>query len=45
MAMVTLTDVMKIYHMGTVEVTALKGVSLTGRGRGFCCDHGSLRMR
>ena len=28
MAMVTLTDVMKIYRMGSVEVLALKGVSL-----------------
>jgi putative ABC transport system ATP-binding protein len=28
MAMVTLTDVMKIYRMGSVEVPALKGVSL-----------------
>jgi putative ABC transport system ATP-binding protein len=29
MAMVTLTDVMKIYRMGSIEVPALKGVSLT----------------
>jgi putative ABC transport system ATP-binding protein len=29
MAMVTLTEVMKIYRMGTVEVPALKGISLT----------------
>jgi putative ABC transport system ATP-binding protein len=29
MAMVKVTDVMKIYRMGTVEVPALKGVSLT----------------
>ena len=31
MAMVTLTDVMKIYRMGTVEVPALKGCPLPSR--------------
>jgi putative ABC transport system ATP-binding protein len=35
MAMVKLTEVMKIYRMGTVEVPALKGVSLTVEAGGF----------
>jgi putative ABC transport system ATP-binding protein len=35
MAMVTLTDVMKTYRMGSVDVPALKGVSLAVEAGGF----------
>jgi putative ABC transport system ATP-binding protein len=40
MAMVKLTDVMKIYRMGTIEVPALKGISLTLKAGDFAAIMG-----